>query len=140
MPSLCSAMAAARPPMPAPLIPILRGIFPADRCVVFKNELNVHKNIWARGVSVNSGGTLGDAVVIVLSGRGCFAGVAGESLFGRAPKVTKKRVACAAGNQFHGVGGSGGGDFRLGVGARSALLRYVSQWRCLRSPTIGQSQ
>jgi hypothetical protein len=27
-------------------------------------------------------------------------------------KVTKKRVAYAAGNQFLGVGGAGGGDFR----------------------------
>jgi hypothetical protein len=27
-------------------------------------------------------------------------------------KVTKKRVAWAAGHQFDGVGGSGGGDFR----------------------------
>ncbi|SPD68490.1 protein of unknown function (plasmid) [Cupriavidus taiwanensis] len=38
------------------------------------------------------------------------------------------------------MGGSGGGGFRLGVVARSTLLRYVSQGRCLRSLTIERSQ
>ncbi|SPA34621.1 hypothetical protein CBM2637_B70074 [Cupriavidus taiwanensis] len=109
---------------------------------MFKNELNVHKNIWGeRGERQLRGNPRGGiAAVIVLGGRGCFAGVAGESLLAERQKGTKKRVACAAGNQFHGAGGSRGGAFRLGVGARSALLRYVSQGRCLRSPTIGRSQ
>jgi len=47
-------------------------------------------------------------------------------------KVTKKRVAYAAGNQFQGVGRSHGGACRWGVVARSTLLRHVSVAQCLR--------
>jgi hypothetical protein len=41
-----------------------------------------------------------------LVGVGWFAGVAGSHFLSERQKVTKKRVAYAAGNQFHGAGGS----------------------------------
>jgi len=48
-------------------------------------------------------------------------------------KVTKKRVAYAAGSQLHGVGGSHGGACRLGVVARSTLL---TPCECVAVPAI----
>ncbi|WP_373377675.1 hypothetical protein [Cupriavidus nantongensis] len=53
-----------------------------------------------------------------LVGLSCLAGVAvspaqpATYFLSERQEVGKKRVAYAAGNQFHGVGGSGGGDFR----------------------------
>ncbi len=41
---------------------------------------------------------------VVLGGRGLFAGVAASHFCPRRQKSTKKRVACAAGNPFLGVG------------------------------------
>ncbi|SPS01982.1 hypothetical protein CBM2634_B70072 [Cupriavidus taiwanensis] len=49
---------------------------------------------WEMGASIKGepleGGFWGNAGFVVLGGRGCFAGVAGESLFGRAPKSNQK--------------------------------------------------